>query len=249
MSIGGHSSMPKLSVVVPCYNEAANIPHLFAAFLPVLQAEAETEIIFVNNGSTDNSAEVFRQELSKYNDPRYKICKVELNQGYGYGILAGLKDASADILGWTHADLQTDPMDVIRAYQTYDKQNKYLLVKGHRCKRKITEAFFSWGMQIISSLALGTALSEINAQPKLFSRYFYEELLVKDAPWDFSLDLYALYLATKQGSIISIPVYFKKRLYGEAKGGGSFKTKIKLIKRTWAYIFKLRKEIHEHISI
>ena len=80
----------------------------------------------------------------------------------------------------------------------------------------------------------------VNAQPKLFSRKFYDKHLVKGAPLDFSLDLYLLYWARKFGRIIEIPVYFEKRIYGEAKGGGSFKTRMKLVKRTFAYIFELK---------
>jgi hypothetical protein len=77
----------------------------------------------------------------------------------------------------------------------------------------------------------------------MFSRKFYEEYLNENAPWDFSLDLYLLYWAKKKNTIYEIPVYFNKRMHGEAKGGGSFKTRIKLIKRTFKYIFELRKKI------
>ena len=48
-------------------------------------------------------------------------------------------------------------------------------------------------MQYYASLILGVALNDINAQPKLFSREFYNNYILGQAPHDFSLDLYALY--------------------------------------------------------
>jgi len=75
----------------------------------------------------------------------------------------------------------------------------------------------------------------------LFHRDFYEAI-EQDAPGDFSLDLYFLFKAKKQGLILDFPVFFLPRLYGEAKGGSgsSLKTRIKLIKRTLKYIGELR---------
>jgi hypothetical protein len=66
----------------------------------------------------------------------------------------------------------------------------------------------------------------------------------KDYPLDFSLDLYFLVIAkTNNYRIINHEVIMKKRLYGEAKGGGSLKGKIKLIKRTLFYIIELKKKL------
>lgn len=239
--------MSKLSIVVPCYNEAGNIPLIFARFREVLGNRQDVEILLVNNGSKDNSAQVFADELAKAQDSRIRVVDVKVNTGYGSGILSGLKESSGTVLSWTHADMQTDPKDVLLAWEAYENATKSagreVFVKGKRRNRAAAEQFFTWGMQVVASMALGTALDDVNAQPKLFSRAFYEQYLSKGAPNDFSLDLYALYWAHKQCRIVEIPVFFNKRMHGEAKGGGSFKTRIKLIKRTWAYIFELQKSL------
>ena len=54
--------------------------------------------------------------------------------GYGYGIVSGLKNAKGDFIGYTHADLQTDPADIIRAYKLIKENNfdKYIYIKGDR---------------------------------------------------------------------------------------------------------------------
>jgi glycosyltransferase involved in cell wall biosynthesis len=235
-------SAVELSVVVPCYNEEKNIPLIVTAFMAITAQHSNIEVLLVNNGSTDNSRTVFEQTIQPGTGIR--VVTVLVNKGYGYGILAGLNEAKGDLLAWTHADLQTDPLDVLRALEAYQSAPpaKNLLIKGRRTKRKAGEAFFSWGMQVLTNLILKTNLSDINAQPKLFSRAFYEQVKA-NAPHDFSLDVYFLYHAQKAGVIKTIPVVFAKRLHGEAKGGGSLRTRIKLIRRTFNYLFALRRQL------
>lgn len=234
--------MPELSVIVPCYNEEKNLPAIIKGFDEIVR-DGPIEILLVNNGSTDNSAAVFQQELSRLPHRQIKEVVVPVNKGYGYGILEGLKNASGNILSWTHADGQTDPADVLHAWEKYKEHNDpMLVVKGKRKQRAFGPAFFTWAMQCMTNILLSARLNDINAQPKLFSRTFYEQIAEK-APYDFSLDVYLLYHAYKQGKIEAIPVVFKKRMYGEAKGGGGFRTRMKLIKRTFNYLFKLRKQL------
>jgi glycosyltransferase involved in cell wall biosynthesis len=237
-----------LSIILPCFNEQDNLEFLFNSLDPVAVTHQDLEIILVNNGSTDNSVAVFEQELAKRNCNIFRVVTVEKNIGYGYGILTGLRAAKGNVLSVTHADRQTDPMDVLKAFKIYKEQinqtKNEILVKGFRKNRKPIEAFFSWGMGLLSSLALGTRLTEINAQPKLFSKVFFDSI-EQDAPHDFSLDLYFLYHAKNKGQIIDFPVYFAKRVAGEAKGGSgsSWKVRWKLMKRIFKYIFELRKKI------
>jgi len=237
----------KLSIVIPCYNEAGNIPLIISRFQEVLGSRPDIEVLLVNNGSKDNSQEVFERELAKVQDSRLRVVNVLVNQGYGFGILSGLKDATGDVLAWSHADMQTDPKDVLTGFDLLTKQSNpdKVFVKGKRKNRKLAEAFFTWGMQVISTIALKTPLNDINAQPKIFHRDFYNRFLTEGAPYDFSLDLYVLYQAHKHRyTVLEIPVFFNKRMHGEAKGGGSFKTRIKLIKRTWKYIFELANKLN-----
>lgn len=235
----------KLSVIIPAYNEEKNIPLIFSRLKETFGARADVEVILVDNGSKDHSASVIADEMKKTGTGFFKITHVPVNQGYGYGILSGLQDASGDVLAWTHADMQTDPLDVLKAFDLYKSTaDQKVIVKGKRKNRRLLETVFTFGMQLVASLALKTALDDINAQPKLFSRSFYERFLQQSAPHDFSLDLYLLYQARRHGyRVLDVPVFFAKRLHGEAKGGGSWKTRIKLIKRTFAYIFELKKKV------
>jgi glycosyltransferase involved in cell wall biosynthesis len=234
----------KLSVVVPCYNEAANLVNLFRRFREVLAGRNDIELVAVNNGSRDHSALVMACELEKLENSFLRVVNVEVNQGYGFGILSGLRSASGEFLAWTHADMQTDPRDVLLGFERMlaEPDPRQCLVRGRRVGRPWVDRAFTVGMGWVASAALAAPLQDINAQPKIFHRDLLAEM--DDAPWDFSLDLYLLYLAGRKGlRVIEQPVHFGVRLHGEAKGGGSLRGKAKLTRRTLEYIFRLRRQL------
>lgn len=238
------SKKQSLSIVIPCFNEPKNVSLVIKRFKELLSmAKDPLEIIFVDGGSTDETPKILKNEFKKLDPKVFKLILMEERQGYGYDIIYGLKQAKGNVLSWTHADMQTDPKDVLDAFELYKKHaNENIFIKGMRRNRKVLEAFFTFGMQVIAWVALKTYLSDINAQPKMFSKDFFDKFLKVGAPKDFSLDLFALYQATANHyKILTIPVYFAKRQHGEAKGGGSWKTRIKLIKRTFKYIFELKR--------
>ncbi|GGE24489.1 glycosyl transferase [Aureimonas endophytica] len=233
----------RLSLVIPCYNEQDNIPLIVARLREILNGRDDVEVLLVDNGSRDATGERIARETA--NDPALRLVSVPVNKGYGHGIKAGLAQAAGDILAWTHADMQTDPKDVLVAFDTFRAQpDERTVVKGRRQNRRALETAFTFGMQLVASAALRARLEDVNAQPKLFSRTFYRRHLAVGAPDDFSLDLYLLYWARAEGyRILDVPVVFANRLHGEAKGGGSWRTRIKLIRRTYAYIFELRRSL------
>ncbi len=233
--------MKNLSIIIPCYNEADNIPSLIKKLRDI--NNKNVEIILVNNGSLDNSREVFQREIN-FQLPEVRLINLKKNIGYGHGIMSGVKKAKGEVIAWTHADLQTEIQDVVDAYNIFQKKkniNTYVL-KGRRIGRSVFDAFFTKGMSVLATFFMGVTLSDINAQPKMFHREFLNYL--KDAPKDFSLDLYFLYQAQNNGfTILEHPVIFGRRYKGEAKGGGTLSGKIKLIVRTFSYINKLKNKV------
>ncbi len=234
----------KVAISIPCYNEVDNLELLISNIRSVFSHKKNIKVFLVNNGSTDSTLEKMRNLVGKNN--LIEIVDVTVNVGYGNGIKAGLRHAKDfDVVGWTHADLQTDMNDVKQAIGIYlDSAERNCLVKGKRINRKMSEKFFSWGMELFSNVMLNIRVSEVNAQPKLMSRdlYMKHEL---HAPDDFSFDLYYLYQASIAGvKIYDFPVSFSDREFGVAKGGGgaNLSTKWKLIKRTFKYIHRMRKE-------
>lgn len=233
-----------LSIVVPCYNEEKNLPRLIGRFREVIADRPGVELVLVDNGSKDGSAGVFAAELARPENRFARVVTVPVNRGYGFGIVSGLRAAAGDFLGWTHADLQTDPADVLTGYDLLLKQADptHCLLRGRRKGRNQLDAFFTAGMSVVASASLGCPLHDINAQPKVFHRSFWDTRT--DPPDDFSLDLYLLYEAHRAGlSVVEVPVRFDRRTAGEAKGGGTLRGKWKLIRRTFAYIRTLRKKV------
>lgn len=227
----------KLSIVVPCYNEAENIPLILSGFSEVVTGDME--VVLVNNGSTDNSTKIFDELLPMY--PFARLVMVPVNQGYGYGILQGLKSCDSEYLGWTHADMQTDPNDVLKAWEIL-KNNlpKDVYVKGNRKGRPIADTFFTWGMGMFETMYMGEKMNDINAQPNIFPKIFFDTW--KNPPHDFALDLYASYLAKKQGmEVIRFPVLFPERIHGQSKWNTGMKAKCKFIKRTVKFSKNLKK--------
>lgn len=233
-----------LSVVVPCYNEEKNIPLIAERFNAAKPAGLAAELILVDNGSGDGTAAAITNAADKY--PFVKIAVVKNNIGYGYGILTGLKIAAGEFLCWTHADLQTDVADAFNAYRLALRQEnpQQTFIKGYRRGRKLYDRFFTISMALFESLLLGQWLWEINAQPKMFHRSFLN--FANDPPHDWSLDLYFYYLAKKHKfKVKTIPVEFTPRIHGMSHWNtGGAGPKIKFIKRTLAYSFKLRRRLN-----
>lgn len=230
----------KLSIVVPCYNEEKNIPLILEKFKNIIKKE-EIEVVLVNNGSTDNSKDILEKLVPNYSFAR--IVSVPENKGYGYGVVQGLKEANGDFIGWTHADLQTDPFDVIKAYKIFEekKWDKRIYIKGRRKKRTFIENFFTIGMSIFETFYLKEFLWDINGQPNLFSKNFFETW--ENPPKDFSLDLYALFMAKKQKlDLVRINVLFPKRINGESSWNKGIMSRWKLSKRTLKFSLDLKKK-------
>jgi glycosyltransferase involved in cell wall biosynthesis len=228
--------MIALSLVIPCYNEARNLPALIERIRATIR-RPDVEVILVDNGSTDDSAAVLAAALRA--GEALRSIRVETNRGYGFGILAGLRAARGKILGWTHADLQTDPADCLAGLALFDGERVF--VKGRRHGRPLGDVAFTVAMALFESVLLRRALWDINAQPTLFPRALFESW--KRPPHDFSLDLYAYYTAKAAGyRVRRFPVRFGERLHGVSHWNLNWRAKRKFIARTLDYSFRLRRE-------
>jgi polyisoprenyl-phosphate glycosyltransferase len=231
----------RFCIVIPCYNEAANIPLILERFRTAASRD-DVRLLLVDNGSSDESAAVLARELEKYDFAR--SIRVPVNQGYGYGILEGLKNANAEFIGWTHADMQTDPRDIFKAADIVEAKGfaRNIYVKGERRGRPLFDSCFTTGMSLFESIYLGSSLWDINAQPNIFHRSFFESW--KAPPFDFALDLYSYYIASKGGlNLVRFDVQFPERVHGQSTWNRGFRSKIGFIKRTLSYSFKLKRSL------
>ncbi|MEK9166377.1 MAG: glycosyltransferase family 2 protein, partial [Patescibacteria group bacterium] len=124
----------KISVVVPCYKESANVLQLYERLKNVLTEHvSDWEIIFVDNASPDNSEEVFRSLA--HEDSRVSVIFFSRNFGHSqYGYTAGTDYASGDAVVWIDGDLQ-DPPELISEFIKKWREG-YDVVYGIRTRRK-----------------------------------------------------------------------------------------------------------------
>jgi glycosyltransferase involved in cell wall biosynthesis len=102
---------PRLSLVVPAFNEARRLAEGMPRLLDVIPRD-ETEVIVVDDGSTDETAEVARRHLASL--PRRVVIRLPKNSGKGAAVRAGVVEARGEIIAYLDADMATDPGDLTR---------------------------------------------------------------------------------------------------------------------------------------
>lgn len=121
---------PQLSVVIPIFNEEGAIPVLVAAVMSALN-DYNYELIFVDDGSSDNTIEV----LSRLNEPEINYIVFDQNKGQSSALASGIQLASGDYIVTMDGDLQNDPLDIPKMLQLLIYKNLDMVI-GIRCNRQ-----------------------------------------------------------------------------------------------------------------
>jgi dolichol-phosphate mannosyltransferase len=113
----------KLSVVIPAYNEALNLPDTINAFYAALsQSQIDHELLVVNDNSKDNTIEVIQQLQQSVPTLRTIINTPPLN-GFGYAVRKGLDNFTGDCVAIVMADMSDAPDDLVKFYNTFVEQH------------------------------------------------------------------------------------------------------------------------------
>lgn len=116
----------KISLVVPMYNEAANIEAFFATLIPVLeQATEQYEVICINDGSSDNTLELIKKKIET--NRRIKVIDLSRNFGKECALTAGLHFADGDAVIPLDSDLQDPPELIPELIQKWHEGYKVVL--------------------------------------------------------------------------------------------------------------------------
>lgn len=232
----------RFSIIVPCYNEKENIDNLIKRLQP-LQEKYDLEYILVENGSGDGSKAYFQNCVEgKY--PNIKVVYVDKNQGYGYGLQQGMKNASGDYIGWIHADLQMPPEELVQFFEELNKHetNEKLFLKGRRTNRSLFDTFFTNGQSVFNSCLFGAKIYDVGAIPVIFSRSLLDEVLIDDMANDFSIELYVYKEAVRLGyKVIRFKVALLKRETGKSSWNHGFKSKIRQSKVIFKDSLKIKR--------
>lgn len=125
-----------LSIIVPCYNEGPSLPAFFDAVVKALKGrELEYELIFVDDGSTDDSAGLLRSFAESGRCRHVTIVDFSRNFGKEAAMLAGLQESSGDALTFIDADLQQRPETMLDMYDRLMANDSYDVVAAYQQKR------------------------------------------------------------------------------------------------------------------
>lgn len=121
-----------LTIIIPVFNEEDNLLQLSNALSHFLDhAMVNTKVLFVNDGSTDNSQQIIEKECARHS--LFNYIQFQKNQGLSAALKAGIDHVDTRLVGYMDADLQTDPMDFNLLLEYSDT---YTLVNGIRSNRK-----------------------------------------------------------------------------------------------------------------
>ena len=209
----------KISIVVPVYNEADNISALIAEIVTAMNQAVAYEIIYVDDGSNDDTAAVLKQ--TQQNIKALRVIRHRQSCGQSAAIYTGVKAANYPCIATLDGDGQNDPADIPRLYQLLMQQrgisgNLWMLA-GWRNKRHDSawRLFSSKLANVVRSGLLGDNTPDTGCGLKLFLRDEFLGLPYFDHMHRF---LPALILRAG-GQVISEPVNHRARAHGCSKYG------------------------------
>ncbi|MEB3828245.1 glycosyltransferase family 2 protein [Phormidium sp. CCY1219] len=206
---------PYLSVVAPIHNEVDSIPHLIESIAHILsENQISYEIICIDDGSTDGSTELLKEEAAKRNDLQAVILR--RNYGQTPAMAAGFKCARGQIFITLDGDLQNDPADIPEMLAKLNEG--YDLVSGWRKNRQdaaLTRLLPSKIANWIIGKVTGVSLHDYGCSLKA-----YRAEIVADMNLYGELHRFLPALAYIEGAkIVEMPVRHHPRRYGSSKYG------------------------------
>ncbi len=202
----------KLSVVVTVYNEEENIPHLIAQLKAALDG-IDYEVIYVDDGSSDNTLKVLREHLFD----RLFILEFRRNYGQSAALKAGIDQAQGEYIATMDGDLQNDPSDIPIMLQLAEN-DQLDMVAGERAKRQdgvFLRKIPSWIANYIIRKASGVYLKDYGCALRIMRAEIAKDLGLYGELHRFIPVLVSL----ETSRIKQIPVKHHARQFGESKYG------------------------------
>jgi glycosyltransferase involved in cell wall biosynthesis len=165
---------PRISAVVPAYNEVECLPALVSELRAALESTGRTwEMVLVDDGSGDGTGEAMLAEAAR--EPRIRVLRLERNAGQSAALAAGMLRAHGDVVVTMDADLQNDPADIPALLAALEHAD---VVSGVRATRRD-----DWVRRVSSRVAngvrrvvLGDHITDIGCSLKAYRREVLEGL-------------------------------------------------------------------------
>ena len=205
----------ELSVVIPVMNEAANVRPLAAEIASVLGGRIPYELLFVDDGSTDGTAEVLAG-LAR-DDAHVRVLAHTCNRGQSAAVRTGVKAARAAVIAVLDGDGQNDPKDIPALYGRLVSGKAVSMVIGERRRRND-----SWLRRLSSRIANAVrsrVLKDGVRDTGCGLKVFYREAFLELPAFDHMHRFLPALLQRNGGRVCSVPVNHRARRHGESKYG------------------------------
>ena len=201
----------EISLVVPVYNEQANLPILIPKLVEVFDRLGSVhEMIFVDDGSSDGSRKILKEAASSI--PSLRVVALKQNRGLSTALLAGMREARGKIIVTLDSDLQNDPEDIPRLLDYLDR---YDMATGWRQKREDP-----WLKRIASRIgnSVRNRLSGERINDSACTLRVFKRECLQDIPIFNGMHRFMSTLVKMRGyRIVEVPVTHHPRKYGESK--------------------------------
>ena len=208
--------MTSLSIVIPAYNESESLPVLLTQLHATVKKHGYlVEIICINDGSTDNTADVL-DALAAEPPLQVHVIHFRGNRGKAEALTAGFQKAAGDIVITMDADLQDDPAEIPKLLASLEKE-KADLISGWKYPRKdpLEKRVFSFVFNRVTAMLTGVKLHDMNCGFKA-----YRAEVVKTLHLYGDLHRYIPILAAAAGYAVGeVKVRHHPRRFGRSKYG------------------------------
>jgi glycosyltransferase involved in cell wall biosynthesis len=209
--------MPKLSVLVPVYNEAESLTELAARLTAALDGLGHPwEVVFANDGSSDGSGALLDQMAGR--EHRFKIVHLRRNFGQTAALMAAVDYSHGDVIVMIDADLQNDPADIGKLVAKLEEG--YDVISGWRVDRHDAEWGRRWpsvlANRLISRLS-GVRLHDYGCTLKAYRRWTLENVRLYGEMHRYI----PIYASWEGARVMELPVTHHPRLHGKSKYGFS----------------------------
>ena len=204
-----------LSVVVPVLNEAANIAGLVGEITAALNSVTGFEIIYVDDGSSDDSMAILTG--LKADNAHLRVIRHNRRAGQSAGTLSGVRAARGRLIATLDGDGQNDPADIPKLLTAYEGMTGSgpRMVTGHRVNRRDV-----WSKRVASRLAnklRGALLRDANPDTGCALKLFEREMFLA-LPYFDHMHRFLPALAKRQGCMVAVvPVNHRGRVHGDSK--------------------------------
>ncbi len=209
------SNPKKISIVIPVFNEADSLDQLYSEILNGLKIFPEREIIFIDDGSTDNSVSNIRAIIDK--DPDVSLIQFYKNFGKADALQEGFSAATGDYVITMDADLQDDPAEIPNLISKLEE--KWDMVSGWKKERHdpLSKRLPSKIFNFVTRLLFGMKIHDFNCGLKA-----YKSRVIKSIDLYGGLHRYIPAIARQKGfSVTEIVINHRPRIHGVTKYSGS----------------------------